>query len=96
MRVTCYSCGVENEFPSTLGRRDKCSKCGTDLRCCLQCKLYDPDATPECREKQADPQRDKDQGNFCDFFLAGPGRAKITTDAEKAKAAFEALFGKKR
>jgi hypothetical protein len=96
MLVTCYSCGATNEFPGPLGRRDKCKDCAAELRCCLQCKLYNADATPECREPQAEVQRDKDRGNFCDFFVAGPGRSRLASDAETAKAAFEALFKKKR
>ena len=94
MRVTCYSCGVENEFPGPLGRRDHCSSCGKDLRCCLQCRLYDADSTPECREPSAEIQRDKDRGNFCEYFMPGQGKKKQDRDAESARAAFEALFKK--
>ncbi|MGC4115552.1 MAG: hypothetical protein QM765_13300 [Myxococcales bacterium] len=96
MRVTCYSCGAENEFPGPVGRRDKCVGCGVDLRCCLQCKVYDPDRTPECQEQSAELQRDRAQGNFCEFYMPGPGRKKLDRDAESAKAAFEALFSNKK
>ncbi|MBI5546286.1 MAG: hypothetical protein HY901_20560 [Deltaproteobacteria bacterium] len=93
--MTCHSCGAGNEFPGPLGRRDVCSQCGTDLRCCLQCRLFEPESTPECREPQADPPRDKDRGSFCEFFMPGPGRSKQQSDADRAKAAFEALFKKR-
>ncbi len=95
MLVTCYSCGAENEFPGPLGRRDVCKKCDAELRCCLQCRIYDPSTVPECREPSAEVQRDKHRGNFCEYFSAGPGARKQASDAEKAKAAFDALFKKK-
>jgi hypothetical protein len=95
MIVTCYSCGNANEFPSTLGRRDHCAKCNAELRCCLQCKLHNADSLPECKEPQAELPRERDRGNFCEFFVAGPGRSREQSDAEKAKAAFSALFGRK-
>jgi len=94
MLVTCYSCGAANEFPGALGRRDHCSQCGSELRCCLQCRLHQPDASPECREPSAEVPRDRDRGNFCEFFSAGPGRRRQASEADRAKAAFEALFKK--
>jgi hypothetical protein len=94
MLVTCYSCGKANEFPGPLGRRDACKGCDAELRCCLQCRLHDPEATPACREPQAEVPRDADRGNFCEYFMPGPGRSKQLSDAERAKAAFEALFKK--
>lgn len=95
MILTCYACGASTDLAGPVGRRDVCPHCGADLRCCLQCTLYAPDTPSTCREPQADPPRDKDRGNFCEFFIPGPGAAKQASDAEKAKAAFDALFTKK-
>jgi hypothetical protein len=94
MLVTCSSCGEANGFPGPLGRSDHCAACGNDLRCCQQCRLYQPDSTPECREPSAELPRDRDRGNFCEYFMPGPGKSKLESDAERAKVAFEALFRK--
>jgi hypothetical protein len=94
MIVTCYSCGHANEFHAPVGRRDACAECGTDLRCCMQCRFFDSSTTTECREPQAEVPRDRDRGNFCDFFQPGSARAEEAGAADQAKAAFEALFKK--
>lgn len=95
MVVTCHSCGVGNELPGPPGRRDVCSGCGAELRCCLQCKLYQGEVLPPCKEPLADVPRDRDRANFCEYFVVGSGARKQASDAEKAKAAFEALFKKR-
>jgi hypothetical protein len=43
-------------------------KCRADLRVCLNCLSYDPRAAQQCRERRADPELNKDVGNFCEYF----------------------------
>ena len=37
---------------------------------------------------------EKDRANFCEFFELGDGPARRSSETEKARAAFEALFKK--
>jgi hypothetical protein len=56
----------------------------------------------QCREPQADTIADKEKSNFCEFFRpkpAGPASAEASRERsadQKAKAAFDALFKKKK
>lgn len=96
MDLTCHGCGRRVDVKQPLGRRDVCPECDADLHCCLQCQSFDPHNPNECREPQAEVQRDKGQGNFCDLFRAGDAEVSKGDEAEKAAAAFDALFAKKK
>jgi hypothetical protein len=93
--IHCHSCGQPYEFRGSLGRRDVCSHCEAELRCCAQCHLYEPASARQCSEPQAEVPREKDRANFCDFFSPGDRPAAAESDVDKAKAAFEALFTKR-
>lgn len=92
MRVVCHACGEANELLQRPLRRDECSHCGQELHCCLQCRFYDE--AMDCREPQAQTEapREKDRANFCEYFQTGDFSAKGTSEADRAKAAFDALF----
>ncbi len=96
----CFSCG--NEFPDNqpFHRAEQCPHCRADVRVCLNCTFYDPAAQWECREHISEPVRDKERGNFCDFFRprsGGPGEAGTTArghnEADEARSKFNKLFG---
>ena len=95
--MNCAFCGKEVKNKGKVGRRDKCPHCERDLRCCKQCKFYDPNAYNECRQVSAERINDKERANLCDYFLprgakGGGGRSGRTRDAMEA---LEALFKKK-
>jgi hypothetical protein len=93
----CHACGKEiDPGLSGVGRRDECVHCRAPLHACRNCAAYDETARYGCREPQAEPPRDKDAGNYCDFFVLrkGPARPKEEDPREKALAALEALFKK--
>ena len=102
---SCHHCGRELQlFSAKVERTAGCPYCHSDLKCCLNCRLHDPGANNQCREPQAEWQSDKDKANFCEFFefrevspldAAGAGRRAAERDS-KARAAFDALFGKKK
>ena len=94
MYVTCYACAAENEFKGSVGRRDTCEGCNVELRCCLQCKYYDESTPNLCAEPAAEVPREKDEGNFCEFFKPGTRTDRDADAQTKAKSAFEALFKK--
>ena len=66
----CHACGEpwEGTPGSQPGRNETCPKCGADLHCCLNCKLYDPASHHECRSSTTEYVKDKDKRNFCDEF----------------------------
>jgi len=76
------------------GRQAACSSCGRPLRCCRQCKHYDPRGYNACREPMADRVVDKERANFCDYFLARGENGTYTNRAKEARQALEALFKK--
>ena len=66
----CYACKTpwEGAPGSQPGRDETCSKCGADLKVCLNCRFYDRSAHNECRSSTTEPVLDKDKRNFCDEF----------------------------
>ncbi|MBW1721575.1 MAG: hypothetical protein JRH13_03885 [Deltaproteobacteria bacterium] len=95
--MKCAFCHHELDIKGNIGRHDKCPHCGRDLRCCKQCRFYDPGAYNECREVSAERIMDKERANFCDYFqIRGTkGRSGKTLRAKNARDALEALFKKK-
>ena len=97
----CHHCGHEVVLMAALQRTDSCGHCSSDLKCCLNCRFFDPSAPNQCREPQVDPVLDKDKANFCEFFqfreasaLGRPGYGGASSDKDRARAAFDALFRK--
>jgi hypothetical protein len=72
-----------------------CPQCDAELHACVMCRHFDPHAARQCREPQAEPPREKDRANFCDFFDLGTGPAEDRDPAAEAKAAFDRLFSKR-
>ncbi len=64
---TCFKCGTVIELEK-VSRRDECPRCGTDLRVCLNCAFYAESKANACMEPQAEPVKEKDKANYCDFF----------------------------
>jgi hypothetical protein len=100
---SCHRCGAELQLPSAIARTDSCSHCQSDLKCCLNCRLHDPGANNQCREPQAEWQTDKEKSNFCEFFefretstLGQPGMGGSESGPDRARSAFDALFGGKK
>lgn len=76
----CFACKKQLALVvgASIGRRDTCEHCGSDIRVCLNCKFYDPKAYNECAEPQAERVLEKNRSNFCDYFSqklgnTGPG-----------------------
>jgi hypothetical protein len=93
--MNCYKCGSEIKHQGKIGRQDTCVQCGSYLHCCLNCRLYDPKAYHECREPQAEWVKEKDSGNFCEYFEAKT-HSSVTglSAAEEAKRKLDQLFKK--
>jgi len=92
---TCFFCGKELDIEGTVGRDETCPHCHRDLKCCLNCKLYDISSN-YCREPQSEEIRDRERSNFCDFFIFRDKeiRGESVDKARKAKEEWEKLFKK--
>lgn len=77
-----------------VAREAECKKCGAELHSCVNCRFHDPQGWKRCREPQAEPPRDSDRANFCDYFELADRQAVAAglSEADKAKAAFDAAF----
>ena len=91
--VFCFSCKKINTGLHAIGRKDECQFCKADLHVCKNCELYDPKVYNECKETQADVQRERERANFCDYFKP-KGSGDVTSEKDKLKAAADALFKK--
>jgi hypothetical protein len=64
------------------------------LHCCLMCRHFDPDQRPACQHDLADPPRESDSANFCDFLTPRRGlQGRQSARDQKASAKLSALFG---
>jgi hypothetical protein len=93
--IRCSFCEKEIEVNGTVIRSDTCPHCGHDLRCCVQCKFYDPGSYNECKEVSAERVVDKERANFCDYFIIKGARENLSGKEAIAKQALENLFKKK-
>ena len=90
---TCFKCGAAIELEK-ISRRDECPRCGTDLRACLNCTFYAESKANACVEPQAEPVKEKDRANYCDFFRFKETEQKKSGKAEAEKA-WSDLFKKR-
>lgn len=95
----CQTCGARVPYDDPIPRESACEQCGTDLRCCRNCRHWDVRMNNECRETEADPVAEKTRRNFCEFFdysrLPFSAASAAPKDrAAEARAKLEALFKK--
>jgi hypothetical protein len=74
-RISCHGCSVEVEIEDPIGRSARCARCGSELRCCLNCRFYDTSSYNDCVEPSAERVLEKDRANFCDYFSPRPAAA---------------------
>ena len=91
MRV-CVFCGIPLEDNLEVHRSTTCASCGKDLKICLNCRFYSKGAHNDCLETSAEPVRDKDRSNFCDYFQFKTARDQ-TSSKKNSKEEFLKLFG---
>ena len=94
----CHRCGRELKIEGRPPRTDGCPSCASDLKCCLNCRFFDPGANNQCREPQAEWCPEKEKANFCEYFefreVSAVGHAGGARPTERARDAFENLFKK--
>jgi hypothetical protein len=77
-------------------RASACSSCRRDLKICFNCRFYSPGIHNDCLETSAEPVRDKDRSNFCDYFKFKESAASGNDPAggpDHAREDFSKLFG---
>ena len=92
----CYFCRKELDIGEVrVGRDETCPHCRRDLRCCLNCALYDI-SSGHCREPQSEEVWDRERSNFCEFFIFRDGEVdnKKADPVGRAKEEWEKLFKK--
>lgn len=94
----CWKCGEAATFApgERIGSRETCRRCDADLHCCKNCEFYDPAKHNQCTESQAEWVRDKEAGNYCDYFRPASRKPPLispsTSNTADAKKKFDALF----
>jgi hypothetical protein len=65
------------------------------LKCCKNCRFFDPAAHNQCSDRAAEWVRDKELANFCEYFeFAEKVEGKKPGTVEDARRSFDDLFKK--
>ena len=94
--MVCYFCGHKLDLADVVGRHEVCPECHKDVRCCLNCALHDPGAHNQCREPQSEVVCERDQSNFCEFFVLSDAEKPAVPEnrLQKAREEWDKLFKK--
>ena len=94
--IHCHACQKPIELLEKILFREECPHCFADLHVCKQCAFFDESRSRQCREDSAEPPRDKEKRNYCDFFEVRSSGALATGGSEPSRedllAKAEALF----
>lgn len=94
----CHACAKELDLGvgGIVGRRDECPHCREPLHACRNCHAFDETVRYGCRERQAEPPRDKTAANACDYFVLRKDAPAPREEDPRANAlaALDALFKK--
>jgi len=85
--LQCQFCGAPVTIAAPIPRESECESCRHDLRCCRNCRHYDPRYNNSCRETEADPVEDKARRNFCEYFEFNPAPFAAAAEGKRADAA---------
>ena len=87
----CWACG-QKLSAAMYQREGECLQCRKQTHVCRNCRFYEPGRPNDCQEPIAEPVRDKDRANFCDYFEPSIDTFRPSDDPEQLKAAAENLF----
>ena len=90
--VRCSQCGTVVAAEVALDSR--CTRCGTDLHACAQCRFFDPGSRFECMQPVTARVTPKSARNVCTLFTARTAVERETTTprTDDARKAFDDLF----
>lgn len=98
-QFVCWRCGAAiRPEQRPIARLEQCISCSADLYVCRLCRHYNPRLSGYCGHEHAEPPRDRERANFCQFFAPRPGAFQpVATDAVAgARAGLDDLFGTRR
>lgn len=87
----CWACG-HRLTASFYQREGECPQCRKQTHVCRNCRFFEPGRPNDCLEPVAEPVKDKDRANFCDYFEPSADAYHPAADQESLKAAAEDLF----
>jgi hypothetical protein len=92
----CAACGHEWTLHGVTGFSATCDGCGADVHACVNCRYHRAGSYRRCDHPEAEPPRESDRGNTCEFFQwreadDRPGGDKLAGD--EARKRFDSLFG---
>jgi hypothetical protein len=93
--LVCWNCGEDlADVPLPISRQASCPKCFNELHCCRLCQHYDAIASTTCLEDRADTPLQKENSNFCEFFIPQQDAFKRPTAARRnsARSDLDAIF----
>ena len=65
---SCASCGKPVSREDKIGQNDSCDGCGAPLHACVQCRWHDPLVPKQCRQDEAEGERNPAAANHCEWF----------------------------
>jgi hypothetical protein len=94
--LVCWRCGAAikpEQRPIT--RLERCRACQADLHVCRLCRHYTTRIIGYCDHDHAEPPRERERANFCQYFTPRPGAHMPGRRAvdRRARDGLEALFG---
>ena len=96
-RYACHKCGTPADVEPPVSRDAECEECGSDLRCCMNCRHYAPGQHNSCAETEAEMVEDKHRRNFCEYFefseAGWDDGSRQARRADEAREKLEGLFG---
>ena len=92
----CQACQTEIPLAAgeSVGFRDACDRCRSDLHICLNCAHHDSAIYNECREPNAERILDRDRANRCEYFRPLSGAGAADTGRASTISNLENLFKK--
>lgn len=97
-KLVCWRCGhpLRKDLPRTFPRLEQCKQCGTDLHVCRLCRHYAPRYISQCDHELAEPPRDRELANFCQYFKPDPDAfiGREQREAAEARSRLDDLFGR--
>jgi len=95
-KIVCWHCGAAvKPGQRPISRLEQCTACTADLYVCRLCRHYNPRLSGHCSHDHAEPPRDRERANFCQFFTPCPGayHPPDMDAAASARAGLGDLFG---
>lgn len=69
----CWRCGEAlAAVAQPFERLAQCKACNADLHVCKMCTFYNPRVSEKCDHDSAEPARDPELANFCEYYKHDP------------------------